>query len=219
MREEAIARVMQLVKPTSRRKDCVRQVIYSIELIARPISDLVPRGVVKKQLHQLATALNNARVAIKNIPKEWDDYIYQETAPDVFVRHLLQIEHASKQLAERMNVKRSGGAARAREEAKRARIAAERAFDLLNDWGGQSPTLTKSGPYLRLASLLFELATGQQEKNMNRACTNYFEELRKDGFPNAVELRRMRKGWKQEPPPPDHVLARINSKKPANRKK
>jgi hypothetical protein len=207
---------MELVQPTRRLKECTRQVSYSINLIAQPMPDLVPIGVVKKQLRHLATALFKARAAIKSIPDELNDIIYEETTRDVFIRHLSQVEHASQQLADKLNVKRSGGAASAREEAKRARIAAKCAFDLLNDWGGQEPTLTASGPYFRLASLLFELATGQQEKDMSRACADYMEELRDDGFPNAEELRRMRKAWKQEPPPPDYILAGSRGR---NRKK
>lgn len=119
VKEEAIERVMELVQPTRRRKECTRQVRYSIDLIAQPMPDLVPIGVVKKQLRHLSTALFKARGAIKSIPDEWNDVIYEETTRDVFIRHLSQVEHASQQLAGKLNVKRSGGAASAREEAKR----------------------------------------------------------------------------------------------------
>src|SRR4029078_8875755 len=98
-------------------------------------SDLVPQGAVKKQLTNLETALHNALAAIKKIPDEWGDELFQEIEPNLFVRQLRQVHQASKKLADTVHVKRSGGAARSRENGKRARIAAGCAFDLLNDWG------------------------------------------------------------------------------------
>ena len=60
-------------------------------------------------------------------------------------------------------------------------IAAEQAFDLLNDRGGRTPTLTKDGQYLELAGLLFEIATERESAGeMGRACARVISNLRKD---------------------------------------
>jgi hypothetical protein len=216
LKEEAIQRVMELVSPARQREECARQVRFAVGLIALPMPDLLSAGKIKQHLQKLSVALFEARAAITGSPEGLNYSIFGEMSRDVFVHQLSQTEYASGRSAEQLNVKRSGGVPSARTDAKRARIAASCAFDLLNDWGGLVPTLTKSGHYFQLASLLFELATGRQEKDVSRSCADYIKRLRNDGFPSARELTRKRNALKHAPPPPAHILKaskKRNSKK------
>jgi hypothetical protein len=220
--DEDVERVMALACPDHLYEEqCRSTAIISLWEIARPISDLVPRGVVRKRLKHLATTLNSARAEIKAIPEGWLYHVFDgEIERNDFLLRLTKIEGASEKLAGRMVVERSGGAKRDRENAERQRIAADYAFDLLNDYGGPSPTQAAGGTYFALASLLFEIATGQEDKDLSRACRDHVKALERDGFPDAKMRQRMKRHEKNQPPPPDHILRHHSAaKKKTDREK
>ena len=49
-------------------------------------------------------------------------------------------------------------------------LAGYYAHDLLRRFSSKSPTITPEGPYLALAQILYESATGEQDADMRRAC-------------------------------------------------
>ena len=60
--------------------------------------------------------------------------------------------------------------------AKRKRLAAEAACDLLLDFGGEPVTLTRPGPYIKLSALLYKTATGSKG-SLDNACVRHFKSL------------------------------------------
>ena len=77
-----------------------------------------------------------------------------------------------------------------RTEARRKRLAAEAAFDLLTDHGSKAPTLFGEGPYVRLADLLFLVATGKSG-DTRKSCARHFDDLKKA---DDVDFRSKRRG-------------------------
>jgi len=198
--ETVVERVMEVVRAAGqeidwRESDCRRDVIDSLRMIAKHTVDVVPAGAVRDQLREVAKALKLARLALTRLPP--GRLFRKESALQEFLRRLDEVRLASEELADKMIVKRSGGDPSKRGDAARKRIAAGRAFQLLDDWGRRPPTLTKGGEYVALAGLLFESATGREPGDMERVCTNHFKKMRENGFPNAEELRRIRKEGKR----------------------
>jgi hypothetical protein len=70
---------------------------------------------------------------------------------------------------ENIKVTSGGGKMASRIDAAKKRAAAECARDMLYDFGSTEPTLTRNGPFIRLAGLLFKLATGKNG-DVERAC-------------------------------------------------
>jgi hypothetical protein len=140
----------------------------------------VPPSVVEKQLRDIAGKLKAARASIDELPPGWRNQLRS----DNFLKELADVVERSEELATGISLattKRSGGGRGERAAAIQKRIAAEQAFDLLYDWGGRPPTLTKDGEYLWLAGMLFRIATGRRsEGEMGRACGQVLRNLRKD---------------------------------------
>ena len=148
----------------------------------------VPPSVLKRQLSEVTAKLKAARTAINELPPVWRNLLHASHLPS----ELLRVSKKRKELASSISAKkRSGGDPGKRRAAIQKRIAAEQAFDLLDDYGGQPPTLTKNGKYYRLAGMLIEVATERESAgDMEDACTRVITNMRKDGFPTAAERRR-----------------------------
>jgi hypothetical protein len=75
----------------------------------------------------------------------------------------------------------SGGAITVR---MRKDLAARLAFNLLENYGGATATLSKDGTYVTLANRLYEAATGDDRDRINlvAACSRHFKELKKEGL-------------------------------------
>jgi hypothetical protein len=195
----AIERVLKIVRPGKRQEDCRRDIIDSIRMITKLKPDVAPPGAMRKQLREIASTLKKVRHAINKLSSVWR----QRLNLDDFLIELTRVHQTSDDLADKMNVRRSGGDPSKRTAAAQKLIAAERAFDILNDWGHRQPSLTKNGDYYQLTSVLFEIATGRRSGDVERACTTVLENLQKDGFPDAAERRRLRRegksSWKTAP--------------------
>jgi hypothetical protein len=158
--------------------------------IATTISLLVPPNVVKRQLENVAAKLRAAQMAIDELaPSGWQALLHSEVLVDEIERASVR---ASELAAGTTPAKRSGGGRSERTEAMRKRIAADRAFDLLISYGHCTPTATRKGKYVRLATLLCEGAT-LQKMNLERACADVIRTRRqlskKIGHPqNSVFL-------------------------------
>jgi hypothetical protein len=185
---DAVKGVLELVRPKKDATDqCQRDVIDAIRMIENLPPFLSP-GVVKKQLSKVVTELKAARTAISKLPLGWR----RPLLVDDFLSKLAHVIQKSDDMANYISVtKRSGGSQRTRTVAFKKQIAAEQAFDLLNDWGRRRPTLTKGGDYHQLTGMLIEVAIGRNfVGDVERACARVIHNLRKEGFPGAMERRR-----------------------------
>lgn len=76
------------------------------------------------------------------------------------------------------------------------RIAAEDAHDLLLEYGGDVPTLTKAAPYIELANLLYLVATGKNG-DLKKHCSQHVANLKADGF-NSLRKRGPRPAYRKD---------------------
>lgn len=188
-----VEHVIAEVRPQRMHKaQCRTHVIRSLQGIRD--YDFVPNGSVKKKLERTAKAVKKARIALANLPIGQSLRLFTNgKAMEDFLLELRRVGKESEALADETRVDRSGGDVASR---VRRRMAAEDAFDMLNDWGGRVPTLSKRGDYVRLAGLLFERATGRAPGDMERACREFIQALVADGFPNAKERQRLKRSGK-----------------------
>lgn len=164
---------------------CRQAVEYAVQMVHRPLM-AASASEERKRLTKVEAKLKAARAAVGDDDNEL-------TA--VLDRALAKYRDA----IEKLSVERSGGAG-GRLAAEQKKVAAEKAFDLLLEHGGGEPTLSKDGRYIRLTNLLHKVATGKST-DMSRACARYFADLRADGFPDAAQLRRMRRAGRISNPP------------------
>ena len=91
----------------------------------------------------------------------------------------------------------------------RKQLAASLACDLLLDYGGHTPTLTKGGPYLTLAGLLYKTATGR-DGDLENACSKHFASLKTSDEPEPLDLTaRHLRSLGPTSPMPSSLLALI----------
>jgi hypothetical protein len=164
-------------------EDLRTEVATAVSTIRRPVA--VPSAKARRRLRDLASALTRARTLLRGLPREWRERAVGRPYGDVeFLSELDLVRESSSQLADQMVTRHSG----TRAAAERKRRAAEAAFDLLIDGGGDLPTLTRGGPYLVLTSLLFALATDERARvECDRQCSDHLRARR-------VELRKMWEG-------------------------
>jgi hypothetical protein len=83
----------------------------------------------------------------------------------MFLGKLEYIAINLEQQSQQLKVPRSGGRTDYRKQ-----TAAEFALVLLAHYGRKHPTLTTGGPFLELASILYEAATGKRNVDLDRQC-------------------------------------------------
>jgi hypothetical protein len=192
--EENIHRIVELANPNpDYRQQCRNSVIGALWSI-KNFNVTLP-AAAKKRLERVADKLRKARIAVDQLP-----YVTRRSLniTDEFRSDLGRIEQESESQARRMRPRSSGGLI---VDGMRMLFAAERAFDLLNDYGGGPPRLTRGGRYFNLTDLLFRVATGrriarsddERGSDAERACIEFFKRLEQDGFPNAEQRRRMQR--------------------------
>ena len=186
---------MEVVRPWAfEQEQCRRAVVDSIVRIRE--LDLVPPGALRTKLRKVAKALGSVRVALEQLP-EW------ERRELLTVEQVKSAEKESTRRAEEVIVRASGGA---KADAARMQVAAACAFKLL--FMRQLPTLTKDGVWIRLANLLFELATDKRGRDASRACQKHMERLRQLGeWPTKEDMRRLRRDARLNPIPNELVEA------------
>jgi hypothetical protein len=164
--------------------DCRREVRHAIADIRDPLP-ITTAAVERRQLAKFVAKLDAALAALRDLPDGC--YLTRLNAEAVYDQDIAEC----RQRIAALPVERSGGAG-GKLGAERRRVAAERAFDLLVEHGGQVPTLTKAGRYITLANMLFEAATGRKSADLSRACAKYLARIRDDDGCRADELRRRR---------------------------
>jgi hypothetical protein len=213
--EANIRHIVELANP---RPDCRQQcrdyAIAAIEAI-KNCTYAMPSGGLRQKLLNLSSAMKMARIAIEQLPsaaygalgfeaqmnelaRRISIEVPGSTTPryspkiDALLSSLREIEQESLAQAQNMDVNPSGGRGRATDRARMG-IAVQLACDLIVDWSDEMPTLTRGGRYVRLAGLLFKVATGKK-MDAERTCAAYLKHLEKGGeFPSAAERRRMRR--------------------------
>ena len=165
---DGVKRILQLVRPEKENIErCRRDVMDGIRMIAS-MPPYVPPSVLKRQLSKVTAEMKAARKAINELPSGWRGLL----DADIFLNELARVIQKSEELASCIRVKkRGGGDPRKRTAAFQKNFAAGQAFDLLNDWGGRTPTLTKDGEYYRLTEMLMKIATERKSAgDVERAC-------------------------------------------------
>jgi hypothetical protein len=172
--EVDVERILQLVQPDKKGIDqCQRDARDAIRMIAM-LPPFMPPGTIKKQLAKIVAKLQAACEAIDELPREW-----RSAVPG---KELARICGDIDELNGRFLVaKRSGGGRLNRRAAIQGKIAAEQAFDLLNDYGRRVPTSTRRGKYCQITALLIEIATGRQvgAESVERACARIVAQNRR----------------------------------------
>jgi hypothetical protein len=155
-------RVAKVVRPKpSQRDDCLREAAISVQWIRRKTAARTP-GQHRNALRDDAKKLEAAIKIIKSLPIATQRKLHLGA---------FQREHdQTLACAEEITVKRhSGGKKRGRIDAAQKRSAADCALNILRTWSSKEPKLNRDGPYIELAALLFELATGKVG-DVERAC-------------------------------------------------
>ena len=133
----------------------------------------VPPGTVKRRLAKIVAKLQAACEAIDELPRGW-----RLAVPS---KELACICGDIEALHDRFLMNPSGGSRRKHRAAIQTKIAAEQAFDLLNDYGHRMPTSTRGGKYSQITALLIEIATGRQVdvESVERACARVVAQNRR----------------------------------------
>jgi hypothetical protein len=187
-------RVTKLVRPkSSQRDDCLREAAISVQWIKRKTTASRTPRQRKKALINVAKKIAAAIKSIESLPeatqREIDPKALRRTVqitpllPELGNRYelwpgtLQQLHDRTLALVEKITVKRhSGGKKRGRIDAAQKRAAADCALAILGTWGSRPPTLYRDGPYFELAALLFELATGKKNGDVELACIRVYKE-------------------------------------------
>ena len=171
-----VERAFDLINPDPKHAtQCRVDIATTVNLLdCQP--PFVPPNVVKRQLQNVAAKLQAVQAAIGEMsPSKWQAAL---SYPEDLVGEIERARVRASELATGITpTMRSGGGRDKREEAMRKRIAADRAFDLLISYGHCTPTATRKGKYVRLATLLCEGAT-LQEMNLERACADVIRSRR-----------------------------------------
>jgi hypothetical protein len=140
-------------------------------------NDFPSAGATRTKLHKVAKTSKTAHAAICNLPSY---YRLTLDPGGILCEQLERVHRASKAFTSKVVVRRSGGR---RAAAQLKLIAADHAVYLLMHYSKHKgndrrwpATLTRRGPYFKLAGLLLEIATGGAPGDMERACRKYLDQ-------------------------------------------
>jgi hypothetical protein len=158
-------------EPPERRHDCRCAVFDAIWEIKT--SQVSTAKEVKGKLLDIAEFLEKAMRTMEELPESVrlalpprtslleiigrNDSIAADKRAGAFLITLDAAAHTAKRLAAKTRVRRTGRAELAKQ------VAAESAWDLLERFGQERPTLTRGGTFPKLADTLYEDATGKAD--------------------------------------------------------
>jgi hypothetical protein len=182
-----LAELYRLGRPSAaERSQFKREAIAAVRYV-RAAKAVHYTAADKKKLRRAACTINKvgAQLAALHLPE---------------AAALKELSKSVTAQADKLSIKRSGGGKAARAAYAQKYVAAQCAFDLINDYGlndptsrGPPPRLTIGGAYFTLASKLYELATGRSA-DLDRACVAYVQALRAaEDYPSPAILR----AWRQ----------------------
>ncbi len=171
-----VDRALEEIRPASGQEAACRT---EIEVASRQLNLLddyfqgwLSPGVLKQHMSRLALSLRTTIKVIKSFPTADRELIFRALSNDAGPINpaalLAQLESLGQRLALlRKSLNVSSGAPRLHPVKL---FAAHYARELLRRFADKAPTLTPEGPYLALASILYEGVTGKKDADMRRAC-------------------------------------------------
>jgi hypothetical protein len=149
------------------------------------ISDIVdykpnfaPRGSERRKLDRVAKKTRALMLAIGELEPAMRKEIGADDIGAVSFLRLLRKASMNSALAQ---VKRTGGSRQRRTDRAIKKWAAELAHEMIFEWIGVIPTLTPTGPWIRLTKLFVEIGTGHDLGDVYRPCADYLKELKDRG--------------------------------------
>jgi hypothetical protein len=147
----------------------------AVDRINRPLPPLPHR--LKETLTDVANAAGEMKQALRQVqeklPPIWHAHVCPDPKLEALMAHLEEIRRRSEQAGKRLRVKPHSGNKQG--EALRRRRAADGAFELYGLRIGRNEVVFSE--YLKLATLLFELATGQPKAKMREACKRHLDRV------------------------------------------
>jgi hypothetical protein len=185
---QAIQRVLDVIGPlVSARMECLHFAVDAVRAIANK-TPREPSGKMKSQLKATAAAFRKARSALASLPDRLRYCVLVTLdAPERFVGDLDQLIERCGDQAGKIVVEGGGGGEDERLDARRKEAAAISAFELLAQYGDGFP---EGDRFYRLASLLFEAATGRAEVDCKNACLACSRPVRRQAAFNKGAWRR-----------------------------
>jgi hypothetical protein len=145
--------------------DLRKFIALSLREIAKPRPGA---GQIRKKLAKLASDLRRAQAAAKALP---DGALSIIDADQKLLSDLERMRLATEQQSDKIPVKPTGG------NSDRMLLAASRARHLMIGWTEKPVTLTDDSDYIKLAALLYRLATGKRA-NLKKPCARHLREIR-----------------------------------------
>src|SRR6266571_5368662 len=171
-----VDRALEEIRPASGQEAACRT---EIEVASRQLNLLhdyfqgwLSPGVLKQRMSRLAGSLRTTIKLIKSLPTTDRELVFRglskHTAridPETLLAHLESLAQRLALLTDSLNVPKG-----AQHLPPVKLFAAHYAHELLRRFANKSPTLSAEGPYLSLACILHEGATGEENGDMRRAC-------------------------------------------------
>jgi hypothetical protein len=202
-----VTRALALIAPSKDRQQQRREdLLRYIKAIAND-PPRVPRET-RARLSLASKSLRTSLAAVRRLPRSQQSRLLPplsqsnslmdlllhaprlaELRLEIFLSDLRIAALSAELQSMRLKVPRSGGQPNYRKQS-----AAEFALLLLIQFGRKQPTLTPSGPFFSLASVLYEAVTGEKDANLERQCrvshASHREWLRKQLPPPTVEQHK-----------------------------
>jgi hypothetical protein len=207
-RKELIGEIAEALKPPIPRQECetkIDQVIGRREEQFCLQTGIAPPGL-NRTLASLASAPGTARLIRDAYFELWNGLKQVALARDKLISAGEPVALSFSACRLKDDVKRALDAAkqvkvrRARSDAFPKKLCAIYALDLMLELSPERrPSAAGDGPYLRTASLLWELLTGETEKDLGKQCRDHIKNLRppahfwNDSRTNSLPTERGRK--------------------------
>jgi hypothetical protein len=179
---ERVLRLVRVHSADMRDADILREASFGVQWIKRKTATIQSPSQRKDALLTVAKNFQELIESIEDLPEatQWEldpkalrrtekRTPYRAGGPDIEVERwpgtLQQLHDRTIALADKIKV----GGSDSRSNAAGKRAAADFARHMLQTFGSR-PTLTRGGRYLKLATLIFELATGKLAGDMTPAC-------------------------------------------------
>jgi hypothetical protein len=157
--DEAVTDILEILHPPASKRAACRA----------EVADYVQRMEALRKYeatnHFPQSHLGRVTNALAKLEKE-------VAALDAAPRELLNVDREIKHIAQRVSAlkKRQSAGAAKRYAMPMRRMAVFVAANLVVDWHNKPPSMSRTGPYLKIASVLFEVATGKIGADLERQC-------------------------------------------------
>jgi hypothetical protein len=180
-----VERALRLIRPKSERS-CVVAIRERVSLLRRVAEELnrcPSPGDLKKELKTLEKDMKRARTAMRLCSMPCRSMVFFKDAKReaAFFQELDQLVESAKFHQDALVVRRGS-----RKWDNVKALAAKYAYDLLRSFSDRPLTKASGGPFYRLASVLYEAASGKKS-NLEQYCRQILDGV--DRFEPAVIVR------------------------------